>query len=214
MSHFRSIPTTKKAPFHRYFPLHFALCHSIGFPWSFAMERTLDATAHVSGMRQFRQPGRHSFRTGFSLPFSLHYTQSPCTPFRYTALASTFLIACAIIASESRAGILSMGCIFLLYFPMKWPKIGKALTFGLVMLFTASSVFLYHYKKDSADGRLLIWQCTWNMIKERPLYGYGYGGFQANYMDEQAQFFRTHPNSRYAQLADDVKSPFNEYLGA
>lgn len=106
-----------------------------------------------------------------------------------------------------------MGCIFLLYFPMKWPKIGKALTFGLVMLFTASSVFLYHYKKDSADGRLLIWQCTWNMIKERPLYGYGYGGFQANYMDEQAQFFRTHPNSRYAQLADDVKSPFNEYLG-
>ena len=96
---------------------------------------------------------------------------------------------------------------------MKWPKIGKALTFGFVMLFTASSVFLYHYKKDSADGRLLIWQCTWNMIKERPLYGYGYGGFQANYMDEQAQFFRTHPNSRYAQLADDVKSPFNEYLG-
>ena len=51
------------------------------------------------------------------------------------------------------------------------------------------------------------------MIKGRPLYGYGYGGFQANYMDEQAQFFRTHPNSRYAQLADDVKSPFNEYLG-
>ena len=74
-----------------------------------------------------------------------------------------------------------MGCIFLLYFPMKWPKIGKALTFGLVMLFTASSVFLYHYKKDSADGRLLIWQCTWNMIKERPLYGYGYGGYSYGY---------------------------------
>ena len=55
----------EKAPFHRYLPLHFALCHSIGFPWSFAMERTLDATAHVSGMRQFRQPGGHSFRTGF-----------------------------------------------------------------------------------------------------------------------------------------------------
>ena len=122
-------------------------------------------------------------------------------------------MACAITASESRAGILSMGCVFLLYFPMKWPKISKALTFGLVMLFTVSSVFLYHYKKDSADGRLLIWQCTWNMIKERPLYGYSHGGFQANYMDEQAQFFRTHPNSRYARLADDVKSPFNEYLG-
>lgn len=213
MSHFRSIPTTKKPHFTDIF-LSISLCatalafHGL-LQWSGLW--TPQPMFPVCG--NFDNPAGIASALAFSLPFSLHYTQSPCTPFRYTALASTLFIACAIIASESWAGILSMGCIFLLYFPMKWPKIGKALTFGLVMLFTASSVFLYHYKKDSADGRLLIWQCTWNMIKERPLYGYGYGGFQANYMDEQAQFFRTHPNSRYAQLADDVKSPFNEYLG-
>lgn len=213
MSHFRSIPTTKKPHFTGIF-LSISLCatalafHGL-LQWSGLW--TPQPMFPVCG--NFDNPAGIASALAFSLPFSLHYTQSTCTPFRYTALASTLFIACAIIASESRAGILSMGCIFLLYFPMKWPKIGKALTFGFVMLFTASSVFLYHYKKDSADGRLLIWQCTWNMIKERPLYGYGYGGFQANYMDEQAQFFRTHPNSRYAQLADDVKSPFNEYLG-
>lgn len=188
MSHFRSIPTTKKPHFTDIF-LSISLCatalafHGL-LQWSGLW--TPQSTFPVCG--NFDNPAGIASALAFSLPFSLHYTHSPCILLRYTALASTLLMACAITASESRAGILSMGCVFLLYFPMKWPKISKALTFGLVMLFTVSSVFLYHYKKDSADGRLLIWQCTWNMIKERPLYGYGYSGFQANYMDEQAQF--------------------------
>ena len=43
--------------------------------------------------------------------------------------------------------------------------------------------------------------------------GHGPGGFQAHYMDVQADYFRQHPDSPYVRLADDVKAPFNEYLG-
>jgi tetratricopeptide (TPR) repeat protein len=67
-------------------------------------------------------------------------------------------------------------------------------------------------KKDSADGRLLIWRCSWEMIKDQPLLGYGHGGFKAHYMDYQASYFEKNPESEYAMLADNVKYPFNEYL--
>ncbi|MDR1097580.1 MAG: O-antigen ligase family protein, partial [Tannerella sp.] len=71
---------------------------------------------------------------------------------------------------------------------------------------------LYFLKKDSADGRLLIWQCTWNMIRDKPVTGHGYGTFNAKYMLYQAEYFETHHDSKYADLADNVLHPFNEYL--
>ena len=77
----------------------------------------------------------------------------------------------------------------------------------------AAVVFLYHYKQDSADGRLLIWRCTWSVIRESPWIGYGIGGFQAQYMDAQADYFKAHPGSPYVMLADNTQAPFNEYLG-
>ena len=81
------------------------------------------------------------------------------------------------------------------------------------MLFTASSVFLYHYKKRFGGRKVTYLAVYLEYDKRAPAIRIRLRRFQANYMDEQAQFFRTHPNSRYAQLADDVKSPFNEYLG-
>jgi tetratricopeptide (TPR) repeat protein len=71
---------------------------------------------------------------------------------------------------------------------------------------------LYFLKKDSADGRLLIWRCTYEMLQDKPVQGFGYGGFKANYMNYQAKYFEEHPDSEYALLADNVNRPFNEYL--
>ena len=50
------------------------------------------------------------------------------------------------------------------------------------------------------------------MIKDKPIFGHGYGAFQAKYMDYQAEYFKNNPNSKYAQLADNVKHPFNEFI--
>lgn len=67
-------------------------------------------------------------------------------------------------------------------------------------------------KKDSADGRLLIWKCSWEMIKDSPVYGHGINSFRTHYMDYQAHYFEQHPDSKYSMLADNVLCPFNEYL--
>ena len=71
---------------------------------------------------------------------------------------------------------------------------------------------MYFIKKDSADGRLLIWQCSLNMVADKPVFGHGHGAFQAKYMYYQAEYMNAHPENRFASLADNVLHPFNEYL--
>lgn len=82
----------------------------------------------------------------------------------------------------------------------------------LPVIIVLSAILLYYVKKDSADGRVFIWGRCLEMIKERPLFGYGRYGFQSHYMNIQANFFRSHPDSPYIMLADNVIHPFNEYL--
>ena len=52
------------------------------------------------------------------------------------------------------------------------------------------------------------------MVKVSPWMGHGLGSFEAHYMDYQAEYFRIYgQQNRYAMLADNVKHPFNEYMG-
>ena len=50
------------------------------------------------------------------------------------------------------------------------------------------------------------------MIIDSPMYGHGFDAFRAHYMDYQANYLSQYPNNEYAMLADNVISPFNEYL--
>ena len=82
----------------------------------------------------------------------------------------------------------------------------------LLVIAVVLAILLYHIKKDSADGRVFIWNRCLELIKERPLFGYGRYGFQGHYMPVQADFFRAHPDSPYVMIADNVTTAFNEYL--
>ncbi len=81
-----------------------------------------------------------------------------------------------------------------------------------IVIISLTSVGLYRMKKDSADGRRLIWNVTSKMIQDKPLFGHGTNGFQANYMEYQADFFATNPNSNFASLADNNTYAFNEFF--
>lgn len=82
----------------------------------------------------------------------------------------------------------------------------------ILIIVVSSLVALYYLKKDSADGRVFIWARCIELIKERPLFGYGAYGFTGNYMSAQADYFRANPDSPYVMLADNVTQPFNEYI--
>lgn len=91
--------------------------------------------------------------------------------------------------------------------------LSKIIAVALIVLITGTMALgLYNMKKGSADGRLLIWKITLNMIKEKPIIGFGFGQFKAHYMDYQAAYFKQNPESEEAMVAGDTNYTFNELL--
>lgn len=128
-----------------------------------------------------------------------------------------FLITLISIDSRtSYVALLVAGCIF--YLPYikaylikkknKWMfLLGMGILGGLLCW------GLYSYRSDSVWGRFQIWRITCSLITDAPVWGHGGSmSFDANYMLYQAAYFRSHPDSPFAILADNVKAPFNEYL--
>ncbi len=86
------------------------------------------------------------------------------------------------------------------------------LTIVILCLIAFSLYCLYRFKTDSTKGRLLIWQISCQMIMDRPLFGHGIGGFQANFMEFQANYLQTKSGSPLSYLAGDNHYAFNEFV--
>lgn len=133
---------------------------------------------------------------------------------RYISWIAGGLTVTAVFVSYSRSGIISIITICVIF--LCKTLIHKKLLKYFLPVFVVGLLIIvgYSIKKDSADGRLLIWKCGLEMVKDAPWLGHGIGSFEAHYMDYQADYFRHQGlQNRYAMLADNVKQPFNEYLG-
>ena len=87
------------------------------------------------------------------------------------------------------------------------------ITISVLAVVVGSATGFYLFKQGSADGRLLIWRITTQMIKTKPITGYGAGAFNALYMDEQARWFASGKGSEtQALVAGSPEAPFNEFL--
>ena len=131
-------------------------------------------------------------------------------------LTSLFCII-TIVLSGSRAGMLAIcSCIMVvLAFQDKVKDLfqkNRWLWMPFLALVSLMLLLLYFFKQDSADGRLFIWKRCLELIKEKPLFGYGIDGFHRLYMEHQADYFSAHPDSPYTMIADNVRNPLNEYI--
>jgi hypothetical protein len=112
-------------------------------------------------------------------------------------------LAVQLFYSESRAGWLAaiIGSAVLLL-PSVFRKLknralaslSNRLLLSVSALLLIAGVFLslnlYHFKKDSADGRILIWTVSSKMMMEKPVTGFGTNGFQQNYLLHQGAYSR------------------------
>lgn len=75
---------------------------------------------------------------------------------------------------------------------------------------------VYLLKKDSANGRLFIWQNTIVAYSKAPIFGVGIDGFERAYAEVQHDYFKEkkalEQDNRQAELAGVVESAFNEPL--
>lgn len=91
-------------------------------------------------------------------------------------------------------------------------KIKLILTMMCIILGLVLAPYLYLSKKDSADGRILIWKVATTMITNKPVLGYGLNGIKENYMNFQSEYLKRHPESKYVMLAGETSHVFNEYI--
>ncbi len=142
----------------------------------------------------------------------------------YIPLAGVLSILLVLPASRSRAAWLAAGVSSALLLAIKYQfkyhlhricntVYKKVIALSLLVILTAGGLYsIYIFKKDSADGRLLIWTVSANIIKDYPLFGVGFDRFKAHYMNYQAAYFQDQPESKYAMVADNVQYAFNEVL--
>lgn len=132
----------------------------------------------------------------------------------------SFIVSFMLYESDSRASWLSFAIGILTFFsPLIIKHLPKSIIIRtgslliLICLCTYLISGLYSYKKDSADGRILIWKISLEMMKDKPILGYGFDGFRKNYMNYQAAYLQEKQlPETINNLADDNHHAFNEFL--
>ena len=148
----------------------------------------------------------------------------------FVSLLTLSLIFVILPAGMSRASWLSVliGSLFVCVFYLKssqkdlWKSIKKTISktnirlsislFSSFIILASLIASIYFLKKDSADGRILIWKNTMEVIAANPL-GIGIGNFPGYYGDAQIDYFSSGQSSEREQLlADRSDYAFNEFF--
>jgi len=140
---------------------------------------------------------------------------------------SLLLVIVILPSTRSRAAYLGLAAAALVWLFYRYKlllylkyilntKLKRQLAFTVVpVIIIVLLTGLYLFKKDSADGRLLIWKVTGQTIKEKPLAGHGFNTAQATLAPAQAAYFAAGLGSENEQiLAGSVRWAFNEPLQA
>lgn len=181
----------------------------------------------------FHNPGPFSGYLAVMLPLTLgalfNVQKGGSTGLRRDILTYGILIACCLMLvvlppAMSRSAWMAAGisCAWLTWqelAPAQWFRnlsgryrkmVGISLVVSVV-LFGAAFGGMYFLKKDSADGRLLIWKMSWRAIKEQPLGGTGIGGFPKAYATAQFDYFASGNYTKGDEyLAGSPEYAFNE----
>lgn len=141
----------------------------------------------------------------------------------YVLINSLFLILIlfAIYTLKCRTAYLGLITIIFVYgfihFVDKWKLTINWLNSlkGALLILLLFGLFLglYHYKRNSSDGRLFIWKVSIDMFCQNPTVGYGYGLFQKEYNFYQARYFINHvTTANEKRNANFVYMPYNDVI--
>ena len=116
-----------------------------------------------------------------------------------------------ILRLNSRAALVASGSGMIVVFYLLFrPKL-RILSVAIPILVLFGS-YLYQLRPESADGRLLVWLSSVEMVKDSPILGFGTGAFRQNYMNYQAQYLAITSYDSFNNLASDTNLAFNELL--
>lgn len=125
-----------------------------------------------------------------------------------------------ILTLKCRTALNGLACIIICY-SLSLPKVklfiktrikNKTVMLLLTGMVLALFYISYNWKKDSADGRLFIWQRNCEMIANSPL-GNGYGKYEVEYNLYQSQYFASHKEEYVkSTLTTASGSAYNDFI--
>ena len=140
----------------------------------------------------------------------------------YVAILTTTAIALVLLKCRTAmlGSILAFVCILEYRFRLIKTFLQRSsnrriilMAFLLTMFVGCIGYAVYQFKKDSADGRRVIWNLSINIMFRNPLFGSGYGSFERVYNIEQAHYFQNKTNSeREKYNASHTSTAYNEFL--
>lgn len=184
----------------------FILAGAVEAVWGLAQVYGFTASNHslyaLTG--SFYNPGPYSGFLAMTLPVCLYEwlkrRKEKKTAIYYIALSVLVLLICVLPAGMSRsawmAGAVSSAYIAYMHYRKeihayirchrRRTKVGAIL---LVLLAGGMLAGVYLMKKDSADGRLLMWKVSVRAIAGQPWRGYGWDGVPGAYGQAQEDYF-------------------------
>jgi O-antigen polymerase len=163
----------------------------------------------------------------FSLGMYLFIDPDTCLKqlIKYLGLANVMTGVLILPATYIRGGWLAVtaGLIFILNYRYRLYEtvytvlntgFKRALGLALTLLITTVIIItLYSIKPDSAYGRVLIWEITTEMVKDRPVFGAGFNRYKVDYNNYQTVFFASEQRDyKKKWVAGNVHHAHNEYL--
>jgi len=193
----------------------------------FGVAGSLNANFRISGF--FNNPGAFAIYMAGVLPYLLAcllFGRQNRFPRVYLAIGILGALVVITFSNSRTSWVASfMGLVFLAN--VKWRVSTKVfrnasnllkniLSLAVVaILVIALGLGMVNYKRGSAEGRLFIWKTSVEMVKDRPLFGFGFDRYLPEHNEYQARYFKSHPgNENYGKLAANDPFAFNDYLQA
>jgi O-antigen polymerase len=159
-----------------------------------------------------------------ALFISIQYTKFQprfSTPLKCLVYLSLFSTSFLLVVLQSRSGHLSALLVLALIFPYLYQKSCKQLTINMaviafsVVIASLSIQFTDVFKRgndsyQSIGARSVIYEVSIDMVKTKPIFGYGYGGFERSFIDHFNHYAIENPS--VGKTIQRLSHPHNEVL--
>ncbi len=164
----------------------------------------------------FYNPGPYSGFLAMCLPLALHEWLEGKGIWKHIALVALVLMILVLPSGMSRtawlAAIVASGYVWGMHYRDRLYRYRKFFWIGGLLLMV-SAIGAYHWKKDSADGRLLMWKVSVQAVMEHPWQGVGWEHVAGAYGDAQERYFASGLATEQEEyVAGAPEYVFNEYL--
>ena len=162
----------------------------------------------------FYNPGPYSGFLAMCLPLALHEWLEGRRVWKHLALSVLVLMLVVLPSGMSRsawlAALVASGYVWAMHYPKAIARYWKAFLAGGLLVILLG-IGAYHWKKDSADGRLLMWKIAFTEVPA--MIGVGWENVAGAYGEAQERYFRQGKGTpQEERVAGAPEYVFNEYL--